>query len=196
VSKQLFEAMAKRSFKGIQAAIKAGADIDAAEPEDGFTALAWMCKSRSGVMSKTETEIALWLIEQGADVMKPNNDTETPMHLVAGNGSVTVLDALVAKGAKVTTTELAYTPLHYCMTTHDKDTEMWDRLIELGCNIEDKNKWGDTALLNAVSCHNPTAVKYLLGRGADRTVTDPKGRTALQLAHEYKNPKLIALLEK
>jgi ankyrin repeat protein len=196
VSKQLFAAMAKRSFKGIQAAIAAGADIDAIEPEDGFTALAWMCKSKSGVMSKTETECALWLIEHGADVMKPNNDAETPMHLVAGNGSVTVLDALVAKGATVTKTKLDYTPLHYCMTTHDKDTKMWDRLIELGCNIEDKNKWGHNALTNAVSSHNPTAVKYLLARGADPTVKDSKGRTPLEMAREYKNEKLIKLLDK
>src|ERR1700744_3769702 len=98
-----------------------------------------MCKSKSGSMSKTEVEIALWLIEHGADVMKPNADTATPMHLVARSGNLVVLNALVAKGAKVTKTKLDYSPLHYCMSTHDKDVAVWDRLIELGCNVEDKN---------------------------------------------------------
>ncbi|HEY1546985.1 MAG TPA: ankyrin repeat domain-containing protein, partial [Kofleriaceae bacterium] len=169
MSKTLFEAMAKRSFKGIQAAIAGGADIDATEPEDGHTALALMCKSKSGVMSKTETEIALWLIEHGADVMKPNDDSETPLHLVAASGNLAVLEALVAKGAKVTKTKLAYSPLHCSIDTHAKDTKLWDRLIALGCKLEDKTKWGDTALLEAVNSHNPTAVKYFLGKGADRT---------------------------
>jgi ankyrin repeat protein len=195
VSEKLFEAMAKRSFKGIQAAIAAGAEIDAIEPEDGYTALALMCKSKSGVMSKTEVEIALWLIEHSADVMKPNGDTETPLHLVAASGNLAVLEALVAKGAKVTKTKLAYSPLHYSIDTHAKDTKLWDRLIELGCNIEDKNKWGNTALLDAVTSHNPTAVKYFIAKGADRTVTKD-GKTPLDYAREYKNEKMIKLLDK
>ncbi len=66
-------AMTKRNLKAIQAAIAAGGDIDAVEEEEeGHTALALMCKSKRGDVSKTETEIALWLIANGADVMKPN----------------------------------------------------------------------------------------------------------------------------
>jgi hypothetical protein len=48
--------------------------------------------------------------------MKPNGDTETPMHLVAAAGNPAVLDALVAlvalvaKDARVTKTKLAYSP--------------------------------------------------------------------------------------
>jgi ankyrin repeat protein len=197
MSEALFAAVEKRSLKAIQAAIDKGADIDAANPDDdGNTALCAMCKSKSGAMSKTEATIAMWLVERGADVMKANDDGETPLHLVAGSGNLDVLNALVAKGAKVTRTKIDYTPLHYCLSTHDKNVALWDRLLELGCGLEDKNKWGDTALLAAVSSHNPTAVKYLLAKGANRDVVDANGRTPLDSAVEYKNEKIQKLLAK
>jgi ankyrin repeat protein len=197
MSESLFAAVKKRSLKAVAAAVEKGADIDAADPEeDGNTALCSMCKSKSGVMSKTETAIAMWLIEHGADVTKGNDDGETPMHLAAGSGSLDVVNALVAKGARVTRTKLDYTPLHCCLSTHDKNVALWDRLLELGCGLEDTNKWGDTALLAAVSHHNPTAVKYLLAKGADRAVKDPDGNTPLENAVEYKNEKIQKLLRK
>jgi ankyrin repeat protein len=196
MSDSLFAAVKKRTLKAVQAAIEAGADIDAADPDDdGNTALCAMCKSKSGAMSKTEEAIALWLIERGASVTKANADGETPMHFLARSAnSLVVLEAIVAKGATVTRTKLEYTPLHYCFTTHDKHVAMWNRLIELGCGLEDKNKWGDTALLSAVSSHNPTAVKYLLEKGANREVTDADGKTPMECAIKYENEKIQKLL--
>ena len=195
MSTALFAAVEKRSLKAIQAAIDKGAAIDAANPEDdGNTALLSMCKSKSGAMSKTEAAIAMWLIERGADVTKADEGGVTPLHRAAASGNLDVVNALVAKGAKVSRTKLDYTPLHYCLSTHDKDVALWDRLLELGCGLEDRTKWGDTALLRAVSSHTPNAVKYLLAKGADREAKDAKGKTPLANAVEYKNEKIQKLL--
>jgi ankyrin repeat protein len=196
MSTELFAAVKKRGRKGIEAALKAGADIDAGDPDDDEnTALGSMCKSKSGAMSKTEQAIALWLIELGADVMKANDRGETPMHLLARSATdLVVLEAIVAKGATVTRTKIDYTPLHYCFMTNDKHVAMWDRLIELGCGLEDRNKWGSTALLTAVTHHNAKAVTYLLAKGADREARDSDGLTALEVAAKYTNDKLHKLL--
>jgi ankyrin repeat protein len=191
MSKELFKAVRKRSLKAIDAAIEDGADLDAADDDDdGNTALCMLCKSNSGDMSKTEIAAALWLIERGADVMKPNHDAETPLHLVAASGSREVIDALIAKGATVTRTKLAYTPLHYSLDTNAKDTWIWDRLIEIGCGIDDRTKSGDTPLLDAVSHYNVVATKYLLEKGADRTIRDSHGKTAEENAVNAKMANL------
>ncbi|HEY5936614.1 MAG TPA: ankyrin repeat domain-containing protein [Kofleriaceae bacterium] len=193
----LWEAVEKRTLKAFQAAIDGGADINAANPDDDDnTALLRIVKSKSGVMSKTEVAIAMWLIEKGADVTKANDIGETPLHMAAASGNLEVLEALVAKGATVTLTRYKATPLFYCLSTHDKNTKLWDRLLELGCGIEDRNESGDTPLLDAVSSHNPAAVKYLLAKGADKNVTDSKGLTPLDNAVKYKNEKLQKLLAK
>lgn len=107
---------------------------------------------------------------------KGNDDGTTPLSFVAESAAdLVVLEALVAKGAAVTRTTLLYTPLQYCFSTHDKRAAMCDRLLEFGCALEDKNKWGSTA---------------------DRTARDSKGKTAMDNAVEYKNEKIQKLLAK
>ena len=194
MSEALFAAAKKGSLKGIQAAIEAGADVDATEPDDAYTALAVLCKSKSGAMSKAEVAAALWLIERGADVNKASDFGETPLHLAAAGGSLEVVEALINKGATVQHTRLDKTPLHYCLSTRDKNTALWDRLIAHGCGIEDRAE-GDTALHMAVSSHNVAAVKYLIGKGADIGVKDHNGLTPLESARKYENEKIAKLLE-
>ncbi len=186
-------ALEKRSLVAIQAALGSGSDIDATDDE-GHTALALMCKSNSGEMSKTEVKIALWLIANNADVMRPNDDTETPLHLAAQSGSLEVVNALVAKGAKVSLTKRGSSPLHYCVSTGDKNTKLWDRLIALGCGLEDRTTSGDTPLLEAVSSDNLAAVKYLLAKGANPKVATNKGQTAVEMARSMGSPKIAKLL--
>lgn len=195
MSDAMLAAIEKRSLNAIQAAVAAGASIDTTDG-DGYTALARMCKSKSGEMSRSEVEAALWLIANGADVMKPNKDTETPLHLAARAGNLEIINALVAKGATIAKTKLLYTPLHYCFKTHDKNVAVWDRLLELGCGIDDKTKWGDTPLFDAIGAGNATAVKYLLAKGADRDARDAKNRTPLDKARDANEPKIAKLLER
>ena len=92
-------------------AISSGSHIDATDDE-GNTALARMCRSSSGEMSKTEVQIALWLIANNADVMKPN-DSVTPLHPAAQTGSLEVVNALVDERRQGTITKLGSLPLHY-----------------------------------------------------------------------------------
>jgi ankyrin repeat protein len=196
MSKELFAAVEKRAFKQICAAVEAGADVNAVEPDKpNSTALLLLCKSKSGEMSKAEVQAALWLIERGADVTKADSRGVTPLHHAAASGNHEVIDALIARGAKPALDRYGTTPLFSCLGTTKKDTWIWDRLIESGCDVNHVSGSGRTPLLEAQGSWNPVAVKYLLGRGADPAIKDKSGKTALDNARELKQDTIIPLLE-
>jgi ankyrin repeat protein len=171
-----------------------GANIDVRDAEKSETPLHHLCRSNSGAMSDTEVAAALWLIERGADVLARSSNGTTPLHLAAATGSHTVIEALFAHGAKPTLTDLGYTPLHSCITTKDKDTWIWDRLLEAGNPLEQKTKWGGTPLMDAQANWNARAVRYLVEKGADTSVTDGEGRTLFERANALKQNEIIEIL--
>jgi ankyrin repeat protein len=188
--------LAATTLKQLEKALAAGANIEAVDKkDDGKTKLHKLCKSKSGAMSKTEEAMALLLIEKGADVKRPDDGGVTPLHLAARSGTHAVIDALIAKGATCTLTNLGYTPLHYAISTHFKDAWVWDRLLEIGNPLDHVNKWGETPLSSAQASWNPTMVKYLLAKGANRDHKDGKGLTVLERATELKQDKIVALLK-
>ncbi len=188
--------LAANSLKQLEKALAAGANVDAvdAQDKDRQTKLHLLCKTKSGAMSKTEEAMTLALIGSGADVTRPDEGGVTPLHFAARSATHAVIDALIAKGAKPTLTKLGYTPLHYTCTTHFKDKWVWDRLLEIGNPLDHVNKWGDSPLLSAQSSWNPTMVKYLLAKGANRDLLDSNGKTIVERATELKQDKILALL--
>jgi ankyrin repeat protein len=91
--------------------------------------------------------------------------------------------------------------LFYCIDRRgrDRDTGLWDRLFELGCQVEDRNDDGQTALIYAATYGNHDAVKYLLARGAKLQAKDGEGKSALDRANELNEParkRVVKLLER
>jgi ankyrin repeat protein len=184
-----------KNQKQLEKALADGAQIDATN-EDGATKLTLLCKSKSGVMSKTEEAMALFLVDKGADLKNEDDDGGTPLHYAAGSGNHALIEVLLAKGIKpVASKKLQYTPLHYCTDTHAKDTWIWDTLLAAGNPIDAVNKWGDTPLYSAQSSWNPTAVKYFLSKGASTTHKDKSGKTLVERATELKQDKILKLLK-
>ena len=54
---------------------------------------------------------------------------------------------------------------------------------------------GETALMLAAEVGNVKAVKRLLNAGADRTLLNKEGKTAVDLAREQGHDRVVALLE-
>jgi ankyrin repeat protein len=186
--------LAAKTVKALEKALDAGANLEAKD-EDGNTKLLLCCKSKSGAMSATEAQMALFLIGKGAKITAENDDSEQPLHLAAASGNHEVIEALLKKGAKPTPTKkLGYTPLHYCVDTQAKDSWIWDTLLAAGNPLDHANKWGDTPMLAAQSSHNETAVLYFLGKGANRDVKDSKGKSMVEIATQYKQSKVLAAL--
>jgi serine/threonine-protein phosphatase 6 regulatory ankyrin repeat subunit B len=189
-------AVKRKKLEFAELLLDRGANIDVVDGEDLHTPLHDLAKSKSGVMSETEVAAALMLIDRGADVMKATDNGETALHFAARSGSLKVIDALVAKGAKITRSKQGKTPLYYCLSTNDKCTDIWDRLRELGCGLDDQDDRGRTPLHEAQICWNPFAVSYLLKAGAKRDIADHEGLTPLDSARKLNQAKIIPLLEK
>jgi hypothetical protein len=104
----IFEAAAAGRFDLVQQAFQEWPGWINEYAQDGFTPLQLACFFG-------HEEMALWLIEQGADVnaAAKNKQGVTPIHATAANGNLTVLEALLKKGAAVNARqEGAFTALH------------------------------------------------------------------------------------
>jgi ankyrin repeat protein len=197
----LIAAAKKGNVKAIEAALAAGANLETRDGE-GRTPLLVVCWSGSGrgKLSNTATNAALLLIERGANVRATDDDKATAMHWAASSHGVRVIDGLAAAGLRATKDARRQTPLFYCIDRRgrDRDTALWDRLFELGCQLEDCNDDKQTPLIYAATYGNHDAVKYLLAKGAKAQAKDAEGKTALdraQLLAEPVRKRVVKLLE-
>jgi ankyrin repeat protein len=71
-------------------------------------------------------------------------------------------------------------------------------LVKAGAKVDTKDHRQMTALMMAVATDraNPANVRRLINAGADLNVTDRYGETALDWAQKYRNPEVLAALEK
>ena len=73
---------------------------------------------------------------------------------------------------------------------------MQQMLLENGADVNTKDDWGSTPLMNAVySEAGIETVQLLLENGADPTLKDSEGKTAYDYAVEYRDAELRDLLK-
>ena len=58
-----------------------------------------------------------------------------------------------------------------------------------------QDKYGSTALMNAATVGDEEVVSVLLDHGADVSITNDEGETALMIATSYEADEIIRLLE-
>ncbi len=79
-----------------------------------------------------------------------------------------------------------YTPLMMIVVnpniTNFEKTVVIDRLIEMGCDVNKPNDFGETALMMAVKRNNRKMMEYLLENGANPNISDNLGVTPLMIA--------------
>lgn len=163
--------------------------------------------------------IAEMLIERGAVVDAPCSFGQTPLFSAVNSwiglagtlhpNPLFILDpsnhqatiALLAKhGANINTVnDVDNTPIDRCLLGF---TQVAEALIDLGADIERKNKRGMTLLMNAAHAKSEKMVALLLRRGANVAETDHTGKNALDHArlsdsftHNHKHTDVIKLLE-
>ena len=79
-----------------------------------------------------------------------------------------------------------YTPLHMivvnpCIANVEK-TVVIDRMLEMGCNINQTSAKGETALFLAVKRNNRKIIEYLLQKGANPNISNDLGITPMMVA--------------
>ncbi|MBI4040450.1 MAG: hypothetical protein HY390_01140 [Deltaproteobacteria bacterium] len=67
--------------------------------------------------------------------------------------------------------------------------------LTLGANVNAQDNEGWTALMVSVFTRQRDFVKALLDAGADPTLTNHKGKTALDMAHDKNDPEIAMLIE-
>ena len=123
------------------------------------------------------------LIAQGADVNAAEGDGSTPLHWSAANGDMTITEALLKAGARVTAATRIGGMSPLFMAAKNGSAEVVAALLQAGAEAREANSNGTTVLMMAAAAGSAPAVTMLLDRGADPDAKEStSGQTALMFA--------------
>ncbi|NRA37581.1 MAG: ankyrin repeat domain-containing protein, partial [Planctomycetes bacterium] len=147
--------------------------------------------------ASTFADALLPFIEAKIDPNIKTSDDATPLHFAAKKGLIQSLKSLLEYNAdREALTKSGESVLHYACAGK-KRLEIIKYLIEIGCDVNLKDKNGRTPLFNAVSIGEKDIVNFLLGNKASPDVKDTEGKTPLHLAARWgKTDALKILLSK
>ncbi len=139
---------------------------------------------------RNRTDIALFLLEAGADPSEPERSQRTPLHLAVERGSLPIVEALLARKARADERDrIGWTPLHHAAA---KDRVAIARaLLKGGANPMTLSERGGTALHEAAASGGAEMIQLFLDHKVDPTIVSKLGVTALDIAKEYKNQVAI-----
>lgn len=139
-------------------------------------------------------EIALALIDAGADVNSQDNYGVSALMYAAISGSVEIMEKLIEGGADVNTKDQdGRSALVEVLTTeNDLPIDIIKSLCDAGADVNVRFGEGLTPLLLAAS-GNPDIVRLLVNAGADVHTKDDYGTTPLQRARNW--PENIKILK-
>lgn len=189
---QLLAAAERGDVHGVVALIQAGADVGVRDPRNRT---AVTIAAFSG-----HAEVVTELIAAGADVDAQDDERYNAVLSTGVTGDVEVLRAVLRGNPDLKLRNkhggIAIIPAaergHVALVRELLDTTDID--------VDHVNDLGWTALLEAVMLGDGGAahveiVRLLLESGADRSIADPEGRTALDHARERGHVEMVALLE-
>ena len=139
------------------------------------------------VRSGAPKTVAFLLKQPGIQIDASNTADETALMLAANANDLPSANLLIEAGASVNRPN--WTPLHYAASKGH--TEMMRLLIENDAYIDAESPNGTTPLMMAAYYATPKAVKLMLEEGADPTLQNKDGQTALDMALS-KDKKLSA----
>lgn len=138
-------------------------------------------------------EVALALIEAGADVNSKDSFGVTALMFAAISGAAEIMQRLIEKGAEVKAKDIdGRTALIEVLTTeNDIPADIIKVLVEAGADVKVRIYDGITPLMIA-SFGDPKIVRMLIDAGAEVNAKDVHGKTALNRAEH--NPEVIKIL--
>lgn len=191
-------AAAQTKYATIDEAIARG-DIDdvrqhlAAEPKRAQRLPDAPLSPLHNAILRNRTEIAVLLLDSGADPSEPDRSQRTPLHLAVERNNVPITEALLARKAKPNERDKdGWTPLHHAGAKNR--LAVAKALLKGGANPMTLSARGGTPLHEAAASGGPEVIKLFLEHKVDPTIVSKTGVTALDIAREYKNEPAIAIL--
>jgi ankyrin repeat protein len=160
--------------------IKHGADVDSLL-EDGVKTPLFYAKT---------AQIALVLVENGADVNHQDPDGKTVLH---HNPSFGVAEVLLFHDGNVNIKDNKGRLSHFYLSL----PEVFDLFLMFGLDVDSKDNDGETALIYHIHKGFLPMIEVLLASGADVNIRNPLGATAAQICIEsdYSESKQIMVLK-
>jgi uncharacterized protein len=189
---QLLAAAERGDVHGIVALIQAGADVGV---RDHRNRTAVTIAAFSG-----HAEVVTELIAAGADVNAQDDERYNAVLSTGVTGDVEVLRA-VLRGNPDLRIRNKYGGIAIIPAAERGHVALVRELLDsTDIDVDHVNDLGWTALLEAVMLGDGGAahveiVRLLLDGGADRSIADPEGRTALDHARDRGHVEMVALLE-
>lgn len=115
---------------------------------------------------------------------------ESPLMMAALKGHLALAKKLIERGADVN--KPGWTALHYAAT--NGHLAIMELLLENHAYIDAESPNGSTPLMMAAHYGTPAAVKLLLEAGADPTLKNQLGLTAIDFAHRANRKDLVELI--
>jgi ankyrin repeat protein len=219
----LIQAAHRGNMDIVELLIVHGADVDAND-NTGNTALVWSVRtatlvspSGQGLLSSklsplTDTEqtqfrkdlqglkgqwreVARLLIERGTDVNATASGEDYPLYLAASMGDKDLVEALIAKGAKLNPAISFESPLHSAIAEKHKDVA--ELLINRGANVNARNVNDRTPLhFLAAFMNDRNLAELMIAHGADINAIDKNGATPLGYATKLRNEQVVEVLRR
>ena len=172
----LSSAAASQNLDVIKALLEAGADVQLGALEG--------CSPLFAAISSQETSVSIlqYLIERGASPKVKDTKGCSLLHEAATYGALKpALYLIETQGLNVNESngQKVY-PIHLCML----HPEVARALLSKGAQVNVVSEGGETALMWSSQYGKVDTIKALLEAGADRTLKNGDGKTALDLANE------------
>ncbi|HUD30034.1 MAG TPA: ankyrin repeat domain-containing protein [Novosphingobium sp.] len=140
------------------------------------------------------TDLIPLLVGNGADVNAYEARGFTPLILAAYNGQPEAVEALIKAGADPCKPDLNQGNTAQMGVAFKGDDRIAARLLHEKCDVNTRNKAGQTALMMAALFGRTAQIDMLLAAGADPGLRDASGRSAASVAQQQGNTALSAKL--
>ena len=139
------------------------------------------------------TDVVKLLIQKGANVNQNDLFGFTALGLAVLNNRLIIVQYLLKHKADVNGMLHGEPPL--VLAADKSNLQMTRLLLANGASVDDKDRWGNTALIAAVARGTENIVSLLLGKKANSDIRNRRGENALSIAEKSGNSSLILLLK-
>ena len=187
----LVDAAERGDRPAVERLLEDGADVDERRA-DGRTAV-------TAAALGDHVDIARALIAAGADVDLQDSDRNNPLLVTGQTGSVAMLREVLKAAPDFTLTN-RYGGVSIIPASERGHVDYVRAVLDTEIDVDHVNHLGWTALLEAVILgdggpDHVEIVRMLVAAGADRSIADRDGVTALEHARERGYDELVRLLE-